>query len=684
MKWGELVDYINEITLDINLRNEIPVIWTKQGDASVRSVLIHLEKDGVLYTPDSGTTIMFRCQKPDGHGVITDSATIDEETQRYLVIDNQDGTISIELIAQCSAAAGKCYCDICIIKDEKILSTIPFILDVRKSPDVANLAVSTDDFRTLSNLVDMDVPQMTVTEITGGHRISFTSVQGQQTYDVMDGSDGVSPTLGVSSIIGGHRVTITDVNGTRTVDVMDGTNGTNGTDGVDGISPVVTISSISGGNRVTITDKNGPHQVDVMNGTNGTNGTDGVDGFSPTVSVSDITGGHRVTITDKNNTRIFDIMDGDDGVSPIISVSDITGGHRVTITDITGTRTVDIMDGVKGDKGDKGDPGRGFTIAGTVATVSALPQTAEQGTFYNVGTIAPYTLYMYDTTAGWQNQGQLEGPPGEGVPVGGTAGQVLQKASATDYDTTWVDPDFAESALVVNIVYNSALRTYTSSKTLSEVLSAINDGIYVYAKYEGSVYNLSSYSQSDVFFEKITIDTGSYSSGGYTQKAIFRIYTYSGSDRVTYSYNRVSQTMPVINSDGITVYYDDTDERYRCSTANGIDDISDFFSEYGSRDMCDIILRFGSVSLDYDYDIDDTIDASAQTYHLVNRYTTHDSNNVTGHLVFQMIAIQNGQTLLKTITISDEFYQYSAMYDAIVSFSSVTIGQAPTAQGVNF
>lgn len=32
------------------------------------------------------------------------------------------------------------------------------------------------------------------------------------------------------------------------------------------------------------------------------------------------------------------------------------------------------------------------------------------------------------------------GPPGVGVPIGGTAGQVLQKKTATDYDTEWKDP----------------------------------------------------------------------------------------------------------------------------------------------------------------------------------------------------------------------------------------------------
>ena len=32
------------------------------------------------------------------------------------------------------------------------------------------------------------------------------------------------------------------------------------------------------------------------------------------------------------------------------------------------------------------------------------------------------------------------GPAGEGVPVGGSPGQVLTKATATDFDTAWVDP----------------------------------------------------------------------------------------------------------------------------------------------------------------------------------------------------------------------------------------------------
>jgi hypothetical protein len=45
------------------------------------------------------------------------------------------------------------------------------------------------------------------------------------------GKDGVSPTVTVSSITGGHRIKITDVSGTKTVDVLDGAKGDQGVQG---------------------------------------------------------------------------------------------------------------------------------------------------------------------------------------------------------------------------------------------------------------------------------------------------------------------------------------------------------------------------------------------------------------------------------------------------------------------
>lgn len=66
-------------------------------------------------------------------------------------------------------------------------------------------------------------------------------------------------------------------------------------------------------------------------------------------------------------------------------------------------------------KGPKGDPGTGLDIRGTYATLAELQaavQSPQQGWMYNVGTQAPYRVYMYDSSNGWLDQGQLQGPTG--------------------------------------------------------------------------------------------------------------------------------------------------------------------------------------------------------------------------------------------------------------------------------
>ena len=101
-------------------------------------------------------------------------------------------------------------------------------------------------------------PIITVTEITGGNKVEITDAEGTKIFNVMhgtngvdgytpvkgvdyfdgsdgtNGSNGVSPTLSVAEITGGHRVTITDVNGTQSFDVMDGQDGRDGQNGADG------------------------------------------------------------------------------------------------------------------------------------------------------------------------------------------------------------------------------------------------------------------------------------------------------------------------------------------------------------------------------------------------------------------------------------------------------------------
>lgn len=135
-----------------------------------------------------------------------------------------------------------------------------------------------------------------------------------------DGQDGKSPTVTVTDITGGHRITVTDATGTKTFNVMDGTPGAQGVDG-GYYTPVVT-QVIAGSMHIAFAPSNDSMPVIPPVEIPLPAGEDGEDGVSPTVSVTDITGGHRVTITDADGTKTFDVMDGEDGSGGSVDIDD--------------------------------------------------------------------------------------------------------------------------------------------------------------------------------------------------------------------------------------------------------------------------------------------------------------------------------------------------------------------------
>jgi len=97
--------------------------------------------------------------------------------------------------------------------------------------------------------------------------------------------------------------------------------------------------------------------------------------------------------------------------------------------------------------------GRGLTIVGIVEDPSDLPETADDYVTYLVGDEPPYHGYIYDEGT-WVDLGLIgkgdkgdKGDPGVGVPTGGTTGQVLKKASSTNYDVEWAN----ESGTVLSV-----------------------------------------------------------------------------------------------------------------------------------------------------------------------------------------------------------------------------------------
>ena len=105
-----------------------------------------------------------------------------------------------------------------------------------------------------------------------------TPVKGVDYIDGKDGKDGqngYSPTISITDITGGHKVTVTNENGSNSFNVMDGEAFTyedftaeqiEGLKGSDGVSPTVTITEATGRHTVSITDKDGVKSFVVKDG----------------------------------------------------------------------------------------------------------------------------------------------------------------------------------------------------------------------------------------------------------------------------------------------------------------------------------------------------------------------------------------------------------------------------------
>ena len=144
---------------------------------------------------------------------------------------------------------------------------------------------------------------------------------------------------------------------------------------------------------------------------------------------------------------------GPAGAAATVTVGDVTtldAGQDATVTNAGTTSAAVFNFGIpKGPKGDKGDPGAqgpqgpagpaGAAATVTVGDVTTL-DAGQDATVTNAGTTsaAVFNFGIPKGPKGDKGDPGAQGPAGEGVPTGGTAGQILAKVDATDYNTQWI------------------------------------------------------------------------------------------------------------------------------------------------------------------------------------------------------------------------------------------------------
>lgn len=192
----------------------------------------------------------------------------------------------------------------------------------------------------------------------------YTPQKGVDYFDGEDGQDGTSPVVSVSAITGGHRITITDANGTKTVDVMDGSDGkdgTNGTNGKDGTS--VTVSSVS-----ESTADGGSNVVAFSDGKTLTvkNGKTGAAGKNPVKGVDYWTEADKETIVQEVITALG---------TPVFGTVDAENNIILTGNLADGTYTLKYED-AEGEQVEIGTVKIGTTYTNMITKAEALDSTA--------------------------------------------------------------------------------------------------------------------------------------------------------------------------------------------------------------------------------------------------------------------------------------------------------------------
>ena len=72
------LEYIQEITLDVNSNVAYSVVSAKQGDIDSRKLLVHFTKDGNEYPINENNSVALRLKKPDGHIVFNNCQVKDD------------------------------------------------------------------------------------------------------------------------------------------------------------------------------------------------------------------------------------------------------------------------------------------------------------------------------------------------------------------------------------------------------------------------------------------------------------------------------------------------------------------------------------------------------------------------------------------------------------------------------
>ena len=116
-----MAEAIKEIVLDVSKPKALKAIVAKQNDVNSRYIKATLTNSGQIIPIDTGSTITFNVERPDG------------EVKALIGTLNEDGTVTVPLTQWVLELEGIVRCEISVIDTDSKLTTLSFVISVEEN-----------------------------------------------------------------------------------------------------------------------------------------------------------------------------------------------------------------------------------------------------------------------------------------------------------------------------------------------------------------------------------------------------------------------------------------------------------------------------------------------------------------------------------------------------------------------
>ena len=145
------MEIIKRLSIDLNEKQNTPVVYAVQGEKNSRKIRFDLFQNGLSYEIDQTSSVLISYKKTDGHGGMYD--VLDNGESAFEFVSGNKNSVIITLAEQVLTTVGNVPLLISFVLGDEILSTFNIVLDVSENPGID--VAESEDYFSLSVAIDV-------------------------------------------------------------------------------------------------------------------------------------------------------------------------------------------------------------------------------------------------------------------------------------------------------------------------------------------------------------------------------------------------------------------------------------------------------------------------------------------------------------------------------------------------